>query len=68
MGDELHLQSRIFDIFIRIDKGLHALKSLQLKFGLSLEFFNKILVRILLDVFFCLFGFITPLLMSLQLH
>ena len=36
MGDELRLQSWIFDMFIldRIDRGLHFLKCLNLKFGL----------------------------------
>ena len=40
MGDELRSQSWNFDIFIldRIDRDLHPLKSLQLKFGLSSEF------------------------------
>ena len=57
MGDELHKQSLIFDMFImfiqdHIDRKLHSLKCLELKFGLSSEFFDKIPVRILLDVFF----------------
>ena len=40
MGDELRSQSWNFDIFIPdcIDRDLHSLKSLQLKFGLSSEF------------------------------
>ena len=35
----------------RIDRELHSLKCLELKFGLSSKFFDKIPVRILLDVF-----------------
>ena len=40
MGEELRLQSWIFDMFIlgRIDRELHSLKCLDLKLGLSLEF------------------------------
>ena len=40
MGDELRSQSWNFDILIldRIDRDLHSVKSLQLKFGLSSEF------------------------------
>ena len=36
MGDELRYQSRIFYMFIldRIDRELHSLKRLELKFGL----------------------------------
>ena len=47
-------------ILDRIDREIHSLKHLQLKFGLSseyLEFFNKISVRILLDVLFRVFRF-----------
>ena len=40
-----------------IDQELHSLKRLELKFGLSSEFFDKIPVRILLDVLFCVFRF-----------
>ena len=36
---------------------LHSLERLELKFGLSSEFFNKIPVRILLDVLFRVFRF-----------
>ena len=40
-------------ILDRIDQELlHSLERLELKFGLSLEFFNKIPVRILLDELF----------------
>ena len=44
-------------ILDRIDRELHSLKRLELKFGLSSEFFDKIPVRILLDVLFCVFRF-----------
>ena len=60
MGDELREQSWIFDMFIldRIDRELvHSLERLELKFGLSSEFFDKIPVRILLDVLFRVFRF-----------
>ena len=62
MGDELRSQSWIFDMFIldRIDRELHSLKRLELKFGLSSdfsEFFDKIPVKILLDVLFRVFRF-----------
>ena len=52
MGDELRQQSWIFDMFIldRIDRELHSLERLELEFGLSSEFFDKIPVRMLLDV------------------
>ena len=55
MGDELRLHSWIFDMFIpdRIDRELlYYVERLELKFGLSSEFFDKISVRILLDVLF----------------
>ena len=57
MGDELPQQSWISDMFIRddIDRELHSLERLELKFGLSSEFFDKIPVRILLDVLFRVF-------------
>ena len=59
MSDELREQSWIFDMFIldRIDRELHSLERLELKFGLSSEFFDKIPVRILLDVLFRVFRF-----------
>ena len=63
MGDELRQQSWIFDMFIldRIDRELlHSLEGLELKFGLSSEFFDKIPVRILLDVLFRVFRFSCP--------
>ena len=49
----------IFAMFIldRVDQELLSLKHLELKFGLSSEFFNKIPVRILLDVLFRVFRF-----------
>ena len=39
-------------IWDRIDPELHSLARLELKFGLSSEFFDKIPVRIPLDVLF----------------
>ena len=39
----------------RIDRELHFLERLELKFGLSSEFLDKIPVSILLDVLFCVF-------------
>ena len=42
-------------ILDRIDRELHYLERLELKFGLSSEFLDKIPVRILLDVLFCVF-------------
>ena len=45
-------------ILDRIDRELlHSLERLALKFGLRSEFFNKIPVRILLDVLFRVFRF-----------
>ena len=61
MGDELRKQSWIFDMFIldRIDRELlHSpVERLELKFGLSSEFLDKLPVRILLDVLFRVFRF-----------
>ena len=59
MGDKLSLQSWISEMFIldRIDQELHSLRSLELKFGLGSEFFDKIPVIILLDVLFRVFRF-----------
>ena len=63
MDDEWHSQAWIFRHvypgFI-VSWELHALKRLELKFGLTSEFsdfFNKIPVRILLDVLFHVFRF-----------
>ena len=44
-------------ILDRIDRELHSLECLELKFGLSSAFFDKIPLRILLDVLFCVFRF-----------
>ena len=44
-------------ILDRIDRELHSLERLELKFGLSSEFFDKIPFRILLDVLFLVFRF-----------
>ena len=43
-------------ILDRIDQELHSLGRLELKIGLSSEFFDKIPVRILLDVLFRVFS------------
>ena len=53
------LISWIFDMFIpdHINRKLHSFERLELKFGLSSEFFDKIPVRILLDVLFRVFRF-----------
>ena len=40
-----------------IDRELPSLERLELKFGLRLEFFDKITVRILVDVLFLVFRF-----------
>ena len=39
-------------IWDNIDRELHSLERLELKFGISSEFFDKMPVRILLDVLF----------------
>ena len=44
-------------ILDRVDREFHSLKRLELKFGLSSEYFDKIPVRILLDVLFRVFRF-----------
>ena len=44
-------------ILDRIDRELPFLERLEIKFGLSSEIFNKIPVRILLDVLFRVFRF-----------
>ena len=44
-------------ILDRIVRKLHSLKSLELKFGLGSEFFDKIPVGILLDVLFRVYRF-----------
>ena len=54
-------------ILDRIDQELPSLERLELKFGLSSEFFNKIPVRILLDVLFCVFRFLRRLFMPWHL-
>ena len=49
-------------ILDRIDRELlHSRERLELKFGLSSEFFDKIPVRILLDVLFRVFSFLKRL-------
>ena len=44
-------------ILDRIDRELHSLERLELKFDSSLEFFDKIPVRIRLDLLFGVFRF-----------
>ena len=44
-------------ILDNIDRELHSLERLELKFGISSEFFDKMPVRILLDVLFCVVRF-----------
>ena len=44
-------------ILDRIDRELHSLERLELKFDSSLEFVDKIPLRILLDVLFGVFRF-----------
>ena len=44
-------------ILDRIDQKLHSLERLELKLGLSSEFFDKIPARIFLDVLFHVFRF-----------
>ena len=44
-------------ILDNIDRELHSLEGLELKFGISSEFFDKIPVRILLDELFHVFRF-----------
>ena len=44
-------------ILDRIDQEFHSLERLELKYGLSLEFFGKIPIGILLDEFFRVFRF-----------
>ena len=54
-----------------IDRELHSLKCLDLKFGLGSEFsnfFDKIPVRILLDVLFCVLGSLKCLFVPWHLH
>ena len=59
MADELCQQSWIFDMFIldRINRELHSLELLWLKYDSNLEFYCKIPVRILLDELFGEFRF-----------
>ena len=68
MGDELRKQSWIFDMFIldRIDRELPSLERLEIKFGLSSEFFNKIPVRVLLDVPFRVRSNSSPMILKIE--
>ena len=55
-------------ILDRIDREFPSLERLELKFGLSSEFFTKIPVRIFLDVLFLLFRFLMRLFMPWNLR
>ena len=57
-------------ILDRIDRELLSLERLELKFGLSSEFFDKmhVPVRILFDVLFRVFSFLKRLFMLWHLH
>ena len=57
MGDELRSQSWIFDMFIldRIDRELHSLRSLELKFGLSSDFSAFVRKQLLESSLICSF-------------
>ena len=68
MGDELRSQSWIFDMFIldRIDRELHSLRSLELKFALSSDFSEFVRKQLLESFLMCSFvclGFLERLLM-----
>ena len=63
MGDELRSQSWIVDMFIldRVNRELHSLRSLELKFGLSSdfsEFVRKQLLECSLICSFVCLGFL----------
>ena len=51
-----------------IDRELHSLERLELKFGLSSEFFDKILLEYFLVYSFVCSGFLKRLFMPWQLH
>ena len=68
MGDELRSQSWIVGMFIldRIDRELHSLRSLELKFGLSSDFSESVRKQLLESFLTCSFvclGFLERLLM-----
>ena len=62
------LRRLIFDMFIldRIDRELPSLERLGIKFGLSSEFFNKIPVRVLLDVPFRVRSNSSPMILKIE--
>ena len=71
MGDELRQQSWIFDMFIldRIDRELlHSLERLELKFGLSSDFFDKIPLESFLMCSIVCSGFLKRIFMPWHLH
>ena len=53
-------------ILDRIDRELPSLECLEIKFGLSSEFFNKIPVRVLLDVPFRVRSNSSPMILKIE--
>ena len=53
-------------ILDRIDRELPSLERLETKFGLSSEFFNKIPVRVLLDVPFRVRSNSSPMILKIE--
>ena len=53
-------------ILDRIDRELPSLERLEIKFGLSSEFFNKIPVRVVLDVPFRLRSNSSPMILKIE--
>ena len=53
-------------ILDRIDRELPSLERLEIKFGLSSEFFNKIPVRVLLDVPFLVRSNSSPMILKIE--
>ena len=53
-------------ILDRIDRELPSLERLEIKFGLSSEFFNKIPVRVLLDVPFRVRSNSSPMILKIE--
>ena len=53
-------------ILDRIDRELPSLERLEIKFGLSSEFFNKIPVRVVLDVPFRVRSNSSPMILKIE--
>ena len=53
-------------ILDRIDRKLPSLERLEIKFGLSSEFFNKIPVRVVLDVPFRVRSNSSPMILKIE--